>query len=78
MSTHDTNGREWAKVSEVKEGSIVVPDSDFCGSLAHTNEYTVRKDEHGLFLEAVAGKHYLDGQIDHEEGTHYVGLYLKA
>lgn len=78
MSTHDNNGREWATVSEIKAGSIIIPDSDFCGSLAHTGEYTVKEDEHGLFIEGVIGDHYLDGQIDHEEGTHYVGVYLKA
>ena len=88
MSTHDSFGREWARVDQVKEGSILIPDGDFT-SLVENQEYVVHADEHGLFLK---GKYHSDGEIGtsvdfylhgqltgetDEDATHYIGLYLK-
>lgn len=86
MSTHDTLGREWARVDQVVVGSVLVPDGCFT-SLIGGAEYVVLSDEHGLFLRAsqpVEGSDfnidfYLEGQLTgktDDDKTHYVGLYF--
>lgn len=77
MSTHSTDGREWAKLSALKPGDHLTMDDGFtCGISDQTLE--VGKDEHGLYVPCSEGKHYLDGQLSDVDGDHTVGMWVVA
>lgn len=78
MSTHSTDGREWAKLSDLKVGDKLTMDDGFddgdgegCGISGKT--LVVEQGEHGLFVPCGEGHHYLDGQAD--DGEHLVGMW---
>jgi hypothetical protein len=70
---NDIQGRPWAKVSEVKNRSIVKMDDDFSCMMGGVNRI-VQEDDGGLFVVCAEGHHYLNGQLSEDE-THYVGVY---
>lgn len=70
----DKAGKPYAKVSEVKEGTVLVCDGGFT-CVDDGAELIVKKDEKGLYFDCRDAGHYLDGQTD--DGKVYVGLYLK-
>lgn len=84
MSTHSTDGREWAKLSALKAGDRVELDGGFtCGIAGKT--LIVEEDEDGLFVpcggaegEREATQHYLDGQISEVDNDHLVGVWPAA
>lgn len=79
MSTHSADGREWAKLSEMKAGDVLIPDDGFtCGIAAAGAE--VKEDEKGLYVGCDEGKHYLEGQVSEDDNDHLVGFWplLKA
>ena len=74
--THDKQGREWAKMSQLKAGDEVECDSGFtCGINKATA--TVKDDGHGLYISCDQGKHYLVGQLE-SDGDSLIGLYPVA
>lgn len=75
MSTHDRNGREWAKVSDIKEGSIISTDSNM-GCVPMGTRLKVEYDgpRDWLYFNCAGERHYLGGHLN-DEGTHYVGIY---
>lgn len=69
----NTNGRPYATVDQVVEGSRVECDGGFtCLDEGDVRE-VLKDNDGGLYIRCSKGEHYLDGQID---GDHYVGLYL--
>lgn len=87
MSTHSIDGREWARLSNLKAGDRVELDDGFtCGIAGKT--LTVLQDEDGLFVPCDGGdiseephatnerKHYLDGQISEVDNDHLVGIWM--
>jgi len=69
--THDINGREWAKLSELRAGDTVELDGGFD---CHTAGVTIlHEDSQGLFFGCGEGTHRIDGQADN--GEHCVGIY---
>lgn len=75
MSTHDSNNREYAQLSLLKPGSIVVPDGGFF-CLKTGTPMTVFADENDdLIVYCEAGSHYLDNQLSGEDKDHIVGFY---
>lgn len=83
MSTHDKQGRPWAKLSEVKPGDILIADGGFT-CIPEGARLTVREDSDGLYVPCagddadsghpiIGGQHYLEGQAD--DGEHLVGFY---
>lgn len=61
-------------ISDITEGDLLVTDGGFtCISKNQTRP--VKKDEEGLFINCLNGKHYLNGQTD-DQGN-LVGLSLK-
>lgn len=68
----DNQGRQYAKIVNVKPGARVVVDSDFtCMAAGAVKE--VKADADGdLYIDCDEGSHHLDGQID---GDFYIGLY---
>lgn len=80
MSTHSKDGREWARLSNLKPGSIIKCDDGFtCG--INNQERVVGADASGkLFVNCGEGRHYLDGQlasegIDGGDTDHLVGMW---
>lgn len=74
--THDTNGREYARLSNLKAGDVVDLDGGFtCG--ISSRRLPVEADSSGLYVPCGEGKHYLDGQID-DAGDHLIGVYPAA
>ncbi|BCH33168.1 hypothetical protein MesoLjLc_50980 [Mesorhizobium sp. L-8-10] len=72
MSTHSKDGREWAKLSQLKLGDRIATDGDFtCGISNKT--LAIERDDHGLYVPCDEGNHYLDGQAD--DGEHLVGIW---
>lgn len=72
--SRDNKGREWAKIQQVKPGSVLECDGGFT-CMRNGETRTVGRDIHGLFISCTEGHHYLDGQ---EEEDYYIGLYLAA
>lgn len=85
MATHDINGREYAKVTEVTVGTKLEADEGFTCIPWKTisivasvwNELYIPcngpdDEDQGTNL---SHKHFLDGQMN-DEGTHYTGLYV--
>lgn len=61
MSTHDKQGRPWAKLSELKAGDVVEIDSSFT-CMTPNQKYTVYEDRKGEFaILCNEGKHWLCG-----------------
>lgn len=75
MSTHSIDGREWAKLSELEPGDVLLADGDFTCGIAN-KERLVGKRDGELFVTCNDGKHYLDGQLSDEDGDHLVGFWL--
>jgi hypothetical protein len=76
MPTHDTNGREYARLDALKPGDLLEDDGGF-GCLDGVSKHEVkRRDDGHLYIDCEEGEHCLDGQID--EGEHCVGLYLAS
>lgn len=88
MSTHSTDGREWARLSKIKPGDILKCDNDFTCGIAG-REVMVGRDKSGYLFVFCNGndgdghtrggrghfqcKHHLDGQTD--DGDHIVGMW---
>lgn len=70
----DPAGRPYAKVSEVKEGTVLIPGGGFTCGIREGVPVTVQKHKCGLFIPCDEGLHALEGQLD--EGAFYIGLYL--
>ena len=69
----------FAKLDEVKEGSILVTDGGFTcmkeGEAKKVERFVTTSVVGGLFIRCNDGKHFLDGQLNsHDE---YIGLTLK-
>ncbi len=71
MSTHDTAGRPWAKLSELKQGDELEFDADFT---CDPNDEVDSEPDGRLFVLCAEGKHYLDGQCT-DDGEHLIGIY---
>jgi hypothetical protein len=73
--THDTFGRPYAKLSELREGQTVELDGGFTCTTAIT--VLLRKDERGVLgFTCDEGFHRIDGQAD--DGEHCIGVYTPA
>lgn len=71
---HDLQGREYAKIKDVKEGDTVETDGDFtCRKAGRKSKVILDPNTNQLFIPCSAGRHYLDGQ---EKEDYYIGLYL--
>lgn len=70
--THDSEGIQWAKLSELEAGKEVELDSGFtCHAVG---KVMVHKDDDGhLYFECANGRHLFKGQAD--DGEHCVGVY---
>lgn len=76
MSTHDISGKEWARVDQVKRGSIVQTDGGSPCFRKNYNYVVHANQESGeLYIKCRDGCHVLDGQYNEAE-THYVGIYF--
>lgn len=72
MSTHDKDGRPYAKSSEVKAGDLLETDGDFT-CIGEKEIVLIQEDEQGLYFACDNGRHFLNGQAD--DGEHLIGLY---
>jgi hypothetical protein len=76
MRTHDIDGVEYAKISEVKPGDILIADSGFTCMEAGPVKVRRRRDG-SLFVHCTAKYgHDLDGQL--EDGEHLIGMTRPA
>lgn len=70
--TRDRQGREWAKLSSLRHGDVVIADGGF--TCMPAGQRTVYKGEDGcLYVSCRSGDHLLSGQAD--DGEHLVGIY---
>lgn len=74
MSTHDKSGREYAKLSELKGGTMIELDEGFTCHKAGPVMVQGASGEGGLYFRCDAGLHFLDGQLA-KDGDHLVGVY---
>ncbi|RWN55867.1 MAG: hypothetical protein EOR99_35030 [Mesorhizobium sp.] len=74
MSTHSTDGREWAKLSALKPGDQVRTDGGFSCGMSNAT-LAVGRDDRGLFVPCHVGHHYLDGQLSDVDNDHLVGVW---
>lgn len=74
MSTHDKNGRPWAKLSELKSGDRLQAATGFDCILDGQVVEVYRLNE-DLYVPCSHGNHNLSGQIA-EDGETIVGFYL--
>ncbi|AOG03409.1 hypothetical protein [Bosea sp. RAC05] len=76
MSTHSTDGREWARIDQTVKGSQLSADGDF-SCIRDGATLVVDEDEDGLFVLCRHGRHHLHGQANDDE-THFLGFWPKA
>lgn len=81
MAEKDTNGRPYAKLSEVKVGDILEADSGFT-CLKDGAQLKIKSDGGDLYVDCSGAedddpeekhKHFIEGQAD--DGEHLVGFY---
>src|SRR5581483_12175137 len=71
--TTDTDGKPWAKLSQVKAGDFLIADGGF-PCIKQGARLQVQADGAGdLFVPCAEGPHLLDGQAD--DGETIIGLY---
>lgn len=76
MSTHSTDGREWARLSQLKPGDKICTDGGFsCGINNKTLAVKIDPETKDLCVECDEGMHSLDGQVSEEDGDHLVGMW---
>lgn len=68
--THDLQGREYARYSQLEDGLLLTCDDDFT-CLSSKKQHRVIKDEHGFHVMCGSGIH----RLDHDEGDWMVGWY---
>ena len=74
----DSNGREYAKVAYVTEGSILEADGGFT-CIGKGAQCIVSKNSKGeLSIPCADGGHSISGQLIGTDGTYYIGLYQTA
>jgi len=73
MATVDSNGHEWARLSQLKVRDRLVCDGSF-SCLEDQEHCFVEQDEHGKYILCSQGRHYLDGQLE-IGGDSLIGLY---
>lgn len=71
MTTHDTNGREYAKLADLKVGDMIEIDAGFTCAPAGIHE--VRAISDGLYFKCDETYHLLEGQLDPD--GYLVGIY---
>lgn len=75
MSTHSTDGREWARLSQLKPGDKIACDNGFtCGINGKTLTVEKGAGTGNLIVPCRAGAHWLDGQLA-DDGDHLVGMW---
>lgn len=75
MSTHSTDGRPWARLSELKAGDKLVADGGFtCIKKGGVVVVEARGDGQ-LYVGCRSGSHYLDGQVSGENHDSLIGLW---
>jgi hypothetical protein len=75
MSTHDINGREYAKLSELKVGDKLEIEYGFiCMDKGEIKEVKENKDKELIVECRNPGDHWLAGQTNYEN-THLIGMY---
>lgn len=72
--TNDTNGRPYAKLSELKEGMYVEVDGGF-DCIEAGSRLCVQQHPDGLWIKCTHGQHYLEGQLDFDDGDSLIGIY---
>jgi hypothetical protein len=70
--THDTQGRPWAKLSEIKSGDVLTIDSGFT-CMAQGERKLVEIIAGECYVRCNHGMHYLNDSAD--DGEHLVGFY---
>lgn len=85
MTTHSKDGREWAKLSELKPGMSIRADGDFTCGIANRTLIVGADIEGRLFVNCNGGhdgeptgrpaRHYLDGQLQGEDHDHLIGFW---
>lgn len=66
----------FSKIFEVKEGTILIADEGFT-CIPSYQECEVKSHPNGLYVECEEGQHFLDGQIDFESKTTYIGFHIE-
>jgi len=75
MANMDVHGNSYARIQDLKVGDRLCPDDGFTCMLEGDIK-DVREDEMGLYVACTdGGAHYLDGQVDDEDGF-CVGLTM--
>lgn len=69
----DKQGRQYAKLSDLKVGDTVTVDGDFT-CLNPWSQHEVKSDAVGLYLTCKEGEHHLAGQQD-DPGDDLTGIY---
>lgn len=74
---YDKNGRAYAKLSELADGTRIELDDGF-DCVEHDGSPTYRKVHESagkqLYFSCRHGRHYLDGQLAND-GKHLIGVY---
>lgn len=76
MTSHDKNGRPYAKLEELKEGDIVALDDDFTCVDGCDSVEVHMTPEGNPYFKCRMGNHSFAGQAD--DGVHCVGVYRKG
>lgn len=77
MTTHSSDGREWAKLSELVPGRKLIADGGFT-CIKDGAVLEVMRDQSGeLYVPCSEGHHNLEGQFSEIDHNHLVGFWLE-
>lgn len=68
----DLNGREYAKLSELKAGDLIELDSEFT---CMKGVARICDEQGGLYICCSHGKHFLDGEVYDNYDDSLIGIY---
>jgi hypothetical protein len=69
----DLQGREYAKLSDLKAGDVIEIDGDF--TCAKAGRHILKYHTKGLYFDCDRGTHFIDGQLSGDVEDYLIGIY---
>ena len=76
--THSTDGREWAKLSDLKAGDLLEFDTTFTCGIGGKTLLALQDHRGEWYVRCRHGTHFLEAQTEDGDGDHMIGVWPAA